>query len=1257
MESAPSPEEIQQFLESLVPPQFPDEVFDPRDAALGHIVDWKRSNATAELAGLLTEPRFHANTIRLEWLQRLVLSKSTGRRKPQPRDLSAALNEGLGRAGVLRLEDPIEDLFCDRIATNRGDFRIFMGVWEGAGAYTQTLLDAFEALPPGGLKDQTLRSVYALLQLGEALAASAGVDRDTLSSGRPAGQLTVPGAEELKRLSRRVRFSDADLERLQIDKLALTPFFFQAGQERYVSDRPIGETPLEYHPLQATSSGVIVLVPSNLSVALRAVLVNAANAGGLGETLQEALLIEQEAYAERSGFWPVPSLRLSPPNQHMMRASVCAYAPGRFLHVIQLPATFDDFPRRGFGSARPLGLEANQFVAEDVERFWRFLREQPDFRMGMTVLLLGGWGTPHSVAPPINDANAPENWLYLPLSFMDAAVIGACEHGRLRSIMRMLQQISRLEQDGFEFQYVNGIANLFGFWRTTDGNLVPEHAEEVEPPCFLSLPTDELLAPRREAARHLDVRALPMIPAGFKIAQRLDWDNPLDLKPIYASLDDARQNRLLGASVFGNHVWWIECSESGAADRDWRYRVWHALFQWITAVGPTVLSKLPHAFPAGPRMVEVLIPPRSMAEPINPATLGSQQARTALTVRAGAPSNPVQIEVTEAWLQQLGAAENDAEVELIAAVLEGLAASGAATRAVLAHEVRTAIGSFDWRWLHIRESLTPLDYLAGSGLIGAMRAPSLSAHALAKCRSVWRFWDRAGGLEITGENNCKDFLANYRATLLAELTARIRVMNRQELLIACGRQYQAARAEQDQWRSTIRAMRAIRGEAADVAAFKRQNAVNSVARAAKTVCEVAACEAASAGGLSPYRDDLDDLFALALLIVGSGQLFALIGAGLHEPTLRISPAGDLLSDHTVQMTVLKPTVELMNRRVLDDAAETYSRRRAREAPVPQERENAWTPALCAAIETEYQTSVDSFINLQYALVRMAQDRRESVFTIRRGELAHALNSDKSFPSDDVGTFLERLTLPRRPRWLDIPVGLSEADFNLSRFDRPYSIINRPLVTFDDSPDPLVLVAPIFVSDATMYSFSGLREGTLNNTYWISDAARAFAGSQGHAMGERFEDDVGERLRKLGLEVWTRRALSWALNMKVDPALGNIDVLTVSHDRRRVWVIEAKNLRLCRTEVEIASRLVEYRGRMNRHKNGRESPDKMLRHIRRVEFMRNHAKALCSRLKLDAPPDVRGLLVVDAPQPMNFFAAGQLSDGQTVMLDAINDFRF
>jgi hypothetical protein len=44
-------------------------------------------------------------------------------------------------------------------------------------------------------------------------------------------------------------------------------------------------------------------------------------------------------------------------------------------------------------------------------------------------------------------------------------------------------------------------------------------------------------------------------------------------------------------------------------------------------------------------------------------------------------------------------------------------------------------------------------------------------------------------------------------------------------------------------------------------------------------------------------------------------------------------------------------------------------------------------------------------------------------------------------------------------------------------------------------------------------------------------------------------------------------------------------------------------------------------------------------------------------EVDSPPEVRGLLVVDAPQPMNFFAIGQLEDTESAFLDAIENFDF
>ena len=62
------------------------------------------------------------------------------------------------------------------------------------------------------------------------------------------------------------------------------------------------------------------------------------------------------------------------------------------------------------------------------------------------------------------------------------------------------------------------------------------------------------------------------------------------------------------------------------------------------------------------------------------------------------------------------------------------------------------------------------------------------------------------------------------------------------------------------------------------------------------------------------------------------------------------------------------------------------------------------------------------------------------------------------------------------------------------------------------------------------------------------------------------------VRELGLDAESGCKLSKLLNQQVSDELGNVDMLAVIKDRRRAWVMEAKDLRLCRTEAEVAARL-------------------------------------------------------------------------------------
>lgn len=1251
--------DIETHLAALRPPSTPNESFSRENANLYSIRTWKKYFSLSVLAGLSTETDFHANGIRIDWLQRLVFSKSEGRRKPRSAELSRVLNDGLERAKVLRLEDPIEDLFCELITTAHGDYRIFPGQWEAAAPYTQTLLDAFESLPNGSLKQDALKVIYPLLRLSDELAERASVCRLSPSAGEPKGLISVPNTEALKQLARRVKFTDAELGRLDISKGALAPFLLQPHHFPHISNLEVGETPLVFHPLLSSSNGIIVASPANISLAIRAVIVSTAQKGGMDKYMLSAMLTEQQKYSEESGFWPVRSLELPPPNQHFLRSAVCQFAERRFLHVIQVPATFDQFPQKAFGSVRTLGDEASQAIANDVSKFWQFLEKQPNCQESITVLLLSGWGTPHVLSPPIRDIDAPKHWLYLALSFADAAVLGACDNGKFRDICRILEQVERLEAGGFSFQNVNGILNLFGFWRSTNGNLIPEHHCEIRPPCNLILPTDELLGPRIEAARKRDVRSLPFPDSTFKVVQRTNWDDEGELQPIYGSLEDVAQGRLLGAVFLSGRTWWIESVAESGENREWRYRIWNAVLQWLVTVGPDIIAQFPQAFPVGASNVEISIPVSSDFEGISPSK--SRKADLPNTVVGSRESDDrhASVQILPEWLGYLGRIENDAEVELIAAILEKLTNHEAPVvlRKQLSESIHDSIHSKDWRWLHAHQAFTPLDRLASIGLIGQFKEISLSTVSLAKCGSIWGFRERTDDLEVNGEEECRDFLTEYRNYIINELVSYIRRFDRERLVVLAAYSYQAARGEQSHWRKAIRALRAIHGVSADAKAIKRQYAINAVQRAAKSICEIAACESPSVGGANPDDVDLEEMFAKALLLFGNGQLFASIRSGLIKPTLRISPAGDLLSDRSVFETTLRPGAEWMSTRALNEAHEAYKRDRSERSTESKNDKLQIDETLRKVIEAEYGVSAEAVVDLQYALIQIAEERGSGAFVISLSELTNLLAANNHYPSDDPTALLERLTLSRRSSWRDLSTGLTESDIDLGRFDRPFSLINRPLLEVGDSTNRQLLVAPILVGDSTVYSLSGLMNGGLQNQFWVSEEARCYVGAQTHAAGMKFEESVAERLESLGLKTWTRCKLSWALNQKVDKKYGDIDVLAVSADQKRVWVIEAKNLQLCRTETEVAARLSEYRGQMIEDRKGRHRPDKMLRHVKRVQYLRQHSNALCGRLKLTATPDVRGLLIVDAPQPMNFYMLDQLEDGDSAFLDVIDSYNF
>jgi hypothetical protein len=227
--------------------------------------------------------------------------------------------------------------------------------------------------------------------------------------------------------------------------------------------------------------------------------------------------------------------------------------------------------------------------------------------------------------------------------------------------------------------------------------------------------------------------------------------------------------------------------------------------------------------------------------------------------------------------------------------------------------------------------------------------------------------------------------------------------------------------------------------------------------------------------------------------------------------------------------------------------------------------------------------------------------------------------------------------------------MTTADVDVARFDRRFSPIARPLISLNSGDDPLLALAPNVVERALSHNVSGAYTGALQNEFWQSAVMRRYASMRGAASGIEFNEEVARSVTRLGMKAWPSMALSDCLNQKNTndlKQLGDLDVLALTPNGEHAWVIEAKELKLCRTLGEAARRLSSYRGVMLR--NGK--PDALMKHLQRVAYVRKHADALQKRLKLPVRPAIHGALVVSAPQPMQQLRREYSQDSTTVMLD-------
>lgn len=1234
---------LMDLIDADAPPETPNGVLAAVDGLTKRLSLLDPLHALAVIAGLQTDPAFGANMVRLDMAMRLVRLCSSATGRPTRDKVFRLLNRDMVDCGLHHLEDPPEDFFLTTVATSRGPFRLFQGVWEKAGPFTEDLVSAFGRLPPSSWGAHAFDSAHDLLSLSDLIAFRAGLQGRTAAAGQPGGKLNLPAERQLLSIRGRCLVSWSSLAKLGITADGLSPFFMDTETNADFGDARPGDSDLERRPIAAFAEGIIVVAPHNLSTAARAHLIETAIANDAGGRLRHELLQAQSERITISSFsemWDVPAQSIE---GHPVKQTVWQRSAGRPVHLLQLVDDFEGSPPVNFGGVSE--SESLDRVASQSIAFVRdIMRKRPDFREGLTIIFLGGWGRAGSLSLPKDDPD----WDVIAVEPEDAAAMSLVGSGRPMDLWRLNKQLRRIEAQGFEICGANGWLNLFALWLHTDRTLIPEHQIDFQPPAIFNFPTDLLLEVRQDAARRNERRALPLPNGRFEIVTRLDRDDYFDAnKPTYVSTEGIRRGEMLGV-VLGHRPVWVRVVPDSVSDRSFdTHETWKAVLHWLE-VGMSAFDARYRGEDRSAVLISLEIewPRDRLGNPVENADIDAS-----IAVELNVSGRTAGVRLSPAWQHGLHRPDNYAELRL-AAVL--FAVIGALTGTAVAMDDLFAmmcevVGSDDIRWRHSFVADRPLTLLKAHGMLEPFHEVPLSATALVRCGSTFATRPRVMCSTINGAEECFAFLMAQHGALLQQLCASLRTYDRAQIVQASLSRIVSALAEEEMWTMSARALRAIHGAEKDIErSLKRRNEINAAIRGGLIVAEIAAVEAANDEGLAVGEADLDELMALALLLFQTAELVPPMRAGFMDSQLKISPTGDILHDHSFSRSALAPSVQIRHSEQRAEADKSYRlhfEKAPESAPLPDKYE--------AAVSAEYHMSFDAYLAFSGACAELAISAGTAILRLSRSALLSALGSLPGFDDFDLGPAIDGLTLDCRANWATLPAGTAASDFDISRFDRHFSLIRRPIIALSEVDDPMLVVSPPMIERAALHNLAGSIHGGLQGKFWSSAEMRKYVGGVAETKGLEFNDRVAEVVRGLGPKAYHSVALSDALRHKgtdLVKRLGDVDVLALSADGRHAWVIEAKDIRFCRTLAETTSRMGEYRGQTDA--KGRR--DNLRKHLDRVDYVREHREDLAKRYNLPGPPTVHGLVVLDSPQPMAFMPSHTSPDAHFIMLSQLGE---
>ena len=222
-----------------------------------------------------------------------------------------------------------------------------------------------------------------------------------------------------------------------------------------------------------------------------------------------------------------------------------------------------------------------------------------------------------------------------------------------------------------------------------------------------------------------------------------------------------------------------------------------------------------------------------------------------------------------------------------------------------------------------------------------------------------------------------------------------------------------------------------------------------------------------------------------------------------------------------------------------------------------------------AFKSEFGINLTDYYKFIFVLKNIAVDNEKDIVFISKSNLIDILKDKLGWDSDKSVQAIEKFSLKYRNKWEKAPEGFDENDLYPWVFRRPLSYYLRPLIIKNDDDETVI------------YGFRNVYHSCLNLTHQIfkglyklnknsSDEFKSFISKMLDVKGKKFNETVFK---------WFKNNLDtsefyFKPNVQIDnivneePKYGDIDVLLLDKNKKRLFSIECKNIESAKNPRQI-----------------------------------------------------------------------------------------